>query len=166
MVAPIHSVKHYFQRAITNVPAASILNEVVIDSVVASAVSTANEVIEGSLIKAVFVEIWAVGIGAAGTTSGFNISLEKLPAAAVSMTSAQSVNLMVYPNKKNILYTTQGILATVQNGSNTTPLLKQWFAIPKGKQRFGLGDQLMLNFSSLNSDSYQICGLYVFKEYT
>ncbi len=164
MVAPINSVKHYFQRALTSVAAAGILNEEIIDAVVASAVSTPNEILEGSVIKAVFVEVWVVGLGASGANTAFSWTLEKVPAAAVAMTNAQSLNLMVYPNKKNILYTTQGVL-TSDEGSNAVPVVRQWFKIPKGKQRFGLGDKLILNLSNIVGQIYQVCGFYTYKEY-
>ncbi len=164
MLAPINSVKHYVQRAITNVAVAGIVNEVVIDAVVATAVNLPNEVLEGAVIKAVFVEVWPTGIGAEASNSAFNITVEKVPAAAPLMTNAQSLNLMVYPNKKNILYTTQGVVNS-EVGINPVPLLRQWITIPKGKQRFGLGDRLVVNYSSISSISYLICGIYVFKEY-
>ncbi len=165
MVPPINSVKHYFQRPVTNVGAAAILNETIVDAVVLTAVNLANEVQEGAVIKAVFVETWAIGIGSDGAQSSFNMTLEKVPASAPAMTNAQSLALMTYPNKKNVLYTTQGILGSSLGGGNTTPLLKQWFAIPKGKQRFGLGDKLNLNFSNIATNIYQICGFYTYKEY-
>ncbi len=164
MVAPINSVKYYVQRAVTSVAGAGILNEVVVDAVVASAVSSSNEVLEGSIVKAVYVETWIIGEGASGIMSAFNVSVEKKPADATPMTNSQSLNLMVYPNKKNVLYTTQGLVASEQ-GSNAVSILRQWFAIPKGKQRMGLGDQLMINFSNISTTSYLICGFYTYKEY-
>lgn len=164
MLAPINSVKHYFQRFATTLVGAAIVNEVIVDAVVASAVNLPNEVLEGSIVKAVYVEIWMVGLDLEGIQSVFNITLEKVPSNAPPMTNAQSVTLMTYPNKKNILYTTQGIIGS-SVGSNTIPIIKQWFAIPKGKQRFGLGDELRLNFSNIGGGSYQICGFYVYKEY-
>ncbi len=164
MLAPINSVKHIVPRAVTTVVTAAIVNDVIVDSVVASAVNLANEVLEGSIIKAVSVEIWAAGTAAPGSSTAFNMTVEKIPANAPKMTNAQSLNLMTYPNKKNILYTTQGLLSS-QSGSNFVPLFKQWIAIPKGKQRFGLGDQLVLNFSNIATNDYLLCGIYIYKEY-
>ncbi len=164
MLAPINSVKHFVQHFLTTIVGASVVNLTLVDAVVASAVDTPEEVLEGSVIKAVWVEIWVIGQGAEGVTSAFGVSLEKLPAAATPMTSAQSLALMTYPNKKNILYTTQGVVGS-DIGANAVPILRQWFAIPKGKQRFGLGDKLVLNLANVGPTNYQSCGVFIFKEY-
>ncbi len=164
MLAPINSVKHYVQRFLTTVSGATVLNVTIVDAVVVSAISTPEEVLEGSVIKAVWIEIWAIGQGAEGVVSAFSFSLEKVPAAATPMTSAQSLALMTYPNKKNILYTTQGNIGS-DIGANAVPVLRQWFAIPKGKQRFGLGDKLILNLANVAAVDLQVCGIFTYKEY-
>ncbi len=164
MLAPINSVKHYVQRPITSVAVAAVLNDEIVNAVVASAVSDPTEVTEGAVVKAVFVEMWAIGLGAAGAQATILMALEKVPAAAVAMTNSQSLNLMVYPNKKNIMYTTQGLLASDEVGP-AVPMIRQWFRIPKGKQRFGLGDKLILNISSISATNFQVCGFYTYKEY-
>ncbi len=164
MLAPINSVKHYVHRAVTSVVTATVLNDSIVDAVVASAVSTPNEVLEGSVVKAVFVELWINAIASVGGITAFNISLEKVPAGVAKMTNAQSLNLMVYPNKKNILYTTQGELSSLSI-AQAVPILRQWFAIPKGKQRFGLADELILNVSVISTNDLSVCGFYTYKEY-
>ncbi len=165
MLAPIVSVKHYVPRAVVNVNSATVLNDIVVDAVVASAVNLATEVLEGSVIKAVFIELSIIGIGASGVTNAFNLTLEKKIADQPTMTNAQSLALFTYPNKKNILYTTQGLIGSRLDGEATRFIIKQWFKIPKGKQRFGLGDQLLLNLSNIAGSNYQVCGIYVYKEY-
>ncbi len=164
MLSPINSVKHYVQRFITSVAVAAVLNDEIVNAVVASAVSDPTEVTEGAVIKAVFVEMWVIGLGAAGSNGSILMALEKLPAAATPMTNAQSLALMTYPNKKNILYSTQGLVASDEVGL-AMAFIRQWFAIPKGKQRFGLGDKLILNVSSISATNFQICGFYTYKEY-
>ncbi len=165
MLSPINSVKHYVQRAITTVGAAAIINEILVDAVVASAVNLPTEVLEGSVVKAVFVEVSILGTGAAESVSAFNITLEKRIGGQPAMTNAQSLNLFTYPNKKNILYSTQGMIHSQISGESSRFVIKQWFAIPKGKQRFGLGDQLILNFSNITAVNHAVCGIYVYKEY-
>ncbi len=158
---PINSVKHYVQH--TNLAQASgtIANQIAVDAVIAPAVANTFSVKEGSVIKAVFVERWLMADVGAGVSSQFTLTIEKKRDPEPDMTAAQSANLQAYPNKKNILYTTQGILV---GASQAVPVFRQWIAIPKGKQRFGLDDQLMVNIAFVNSG--RSCGMETYKEYT
>jgi len=165
MAAPINSIKHYVHRTALNVASGVLQNDVVVQSVVAPATANAFSVKEGSLVKAVFLELWAVGSGVAGSNGTINASVEKVPASAPLMTFAQSVNLGAYPNKKNLLYVTQGNVSSTFTAP-AIPFLRQWFSIPKGKQRMGLSDQIILNISSSGAGSLQVCGIYTYKEYT
>ena len=92
----------------------------------------------------------------------FTITIEKNAAGAANMTAAQSVALHAYPNKKNILYTTQGLSAG--SVSNPQPVVRQWIKIPKGKQRFGLGDRLTINILA-TATNLQFCGQFIYKSY-
>ncbi len=163
MVAPINSVKHY----VLNPDAAVATGTIQVDDVVtAVAVPTAiqDEVKQGSLIKAVYFEIWLSGTQATGIVSQFTVTIEKLIGGQPDMTLAQALNLHNYPNKKNIFYTTQGIVNSAANGTPTTPIFRQFILIPKGKQRFGLGDRLVINIAAVLS--LRRCGMQTYKEYT
>jgi len=164
MQGTINSIKHIVQLPLTTVDLSTMSNVSVVDAVVAPAASTTFQVTEGSLVKAIYFEIWMVNIGAVGTTGSFNITVEKRPANAPAMTIAQAVVQQAYPNKKNILYTTQGIIGSTSAGS-ALPMLKHWIAIPKGKQRMGLGDEVIINLANLASVDYQVCGVFIYKEY-
>ncbi len=159
-LATINSEKHYNHQSPTSVAASAILTVDIVNAVAQPAVSTSFDVRAGAVVKAVSIELWVLA-NAAGHAS-FTFSVEKAKGGQPDMTFAQSIGLNVYPNKGNILYTTQGFVGG--EGNNAMPLLKQWIAIPKGKQRFALGDQLRLNISSI-SVGIQFCGLYIFKEY-
>lgn len=164
MLAPINSIKHYVHRAEVLIAIGGILNHTVVDAVIAPATAAPGEVIQGAVIKAVFIEFWLSGDAISGTNSQFNLTVEKKRDLEPDMTFAQSANLGGYPNKKNILYTTQGIVPSVQGGAgSTTPVLRSWISIPKGKQRFGLDDQLMVNISAVQA--LQVCGIAIYKEY-
>ncbi len=164
MRAVIHSNKHYVPRVISTAASGGIVNETIAVAVIAPASANATQVVEGSNVKAVFVETWLAGAGTAGQQSAFNITLEKRMGGQPAMTNAQSLALDAYPNKKNILYTTQGIISSDLVGP-TTPIIRQWFAIPKGKQRMGLGDTIVLNLSAIAAIDFQFCGQYTYKEY-
>jgi len=164
MLAPIVTTKHFVQQVKTFIAGGVIANLPIIEAVAVADVDLPQEIQEGSVIKAVYIEMWICGKGSLNSSVSFNITLEKVPAQATLMTAGQSLTLMSYPNKKNILYTSQGQTVS-QIAGPTTPIMRQFFPIPKGKQRFGLGDRLILNLSDIDAEDLQFCGLYIFKEY-
>ncbi len=96
------------------------------------------------------------------TASGTVITtLEKKPAGATNMTAAQAAALNDYPNKKNILYTQMGLISP--NIQYPTNIIKGWIRIPKGKQRFSLGDSIRLNILA-QSNGISACGFCIYKE--
>ncbi len=161
MLAPINTTKHYLHHAFFTVAAAAITNNDEVNAVALSAVTNANDVQSGSIVKAIYIEYWMSG-DSASAQSTFNITVEKVSGGQPDMTFANAVNLMAYPNKKNVLYTTQGLVGDSTN--NAVPIIRQWIAIPKGKQRFGLGDQLRTNIASITG-TIRLCGIVIFKEY-
>ncbi len=165
MLAPINSVKHYVHRSNTSVASGAVLNTTVADSVVAPATSTAADVKQGSILKAVFIEFWLWGGGLTGVDTQFNLAFYKAPVGVVAITAAQLNNLGSYPNKKNVFYHTQGVIGAGVDGSPAVPVLRQWMLIPKGKQRFGLDDRLFISVTSTGT-ALQVCGFITYKEYT
>ncbi len=160
MKAPIHSRKHYLQKSLTTVTAATADAFQLAFAVNATIANSAFEVAEGALIKAVYVEMWARG---QDTSPGsVLITLLKVPDSQTP-TFADMAALDSYTNKKNVLYHTQGL--TNINTVDAIPFVRGWFKIPKSKQRFGLGDSLFLMTSAQALDT-NICGFAVYKEYT
>ncbi len=163
MVPPINTVKHYVQTSI-GVIATGVLESIpIVNAVVAPATGTSADVKEGSVVKAVYIERWLSG-NLLDQTTQFTLTVEKKREQEPVMTFAQSQNLGAYPNKKNILYTTQGVVNSIQSGAPTVPVIRQFMLIPKGKQRFGLDDQLVVNIAAIVS--LVRCGVATFKEYT
>ncbi len=162
MVAPINSLKHYVPRPSIVIATGAITNFVAIDAVKAPATAASKEVVEGAVIKAVYVEMWIGSNEAAGSESQFVLTVEKKRDQEADMTNAQALNLMDYPNKKNILYTTQGIVGSLAV-SGTIPVVRNWILVPKGKQRFGRDDQFLINVAAVGA--LQLCGITTFKEY-
>ncbi len=165
MLAPIVSVKHFVAHTNALIAAAGLRNEVIANAVtVGNAHSSTFDVTEGSIIKAVYLDFWAINGGTTGTSTQITAILEKVPAGATPATSANLLNLMAYPNKKNVLHTFQGNLTAGVDGSMSTPYLRGWFKIPKGKQRMGLNDQIVVSFSPI-TQGCEICGIAIYKEY-
>ena len=160
MVKPaINSEKHLVQRALNTVTGSTVGTATLIEAVRDPA--GLNEVRVGAVVKAVFVELWVISDGM--QLGSFNISLERMPGTAPNATLSDITSMNSYANKKNILYTTQGVLG--DTNSNPIPAMRGWFKIPKGKQRFGLGDKLNLNITSLTADGMENCGIFIYKEY-
>ncbi len=162
MRAPIHSIKHYHQMTLTSVTLGSTTSNLLVSGVELLSVNQNNEVIEGAIVKAVYVELWLLGLT---NNQFFTVILEKTPNASAPATIANMADLGGYANKKNILYTTQG-LAPNDGVGQPVPVIRQWFKIPKGKQRFALGDNLRLNVASRGDGTIDFCGFATYKEYT
>ncbi len=162
MAAPINSIKHYVARPSQVIATGAISNFVAVDAVVAPATAATKEVTEGAVIKAIYVEMWLGSNEAAGSESQFVLTVEKKRDAEPDMTNAQALNLQAYPNKKNILFTSQGIVGSLAV-SGAIPIIRNWVMIPKGKQRFGLDDQFLINVAAVGA--LQLCGITTYKEY-
>ena len=117
-----------------------------------------SDVEEGAVVKAVYLEYWINGKMDDGTAQ---IIIYKRPAGVAGPTNAEMSNLAAYANKKNIFEMHQGLAPA---GGNVVPMFRHWIKIPKGKQRFGLGDLLDVKISAVGSD-LQICGFCTYKEY-
>ncbi len=164
MVAPINSNKHYVHRTNLAVASAAVSKHTVVNAVVAPATGTAADVEEGSIVKTIHYEYWLSNIGNTDTNTQFTILIEKIPSGQVSVTAAQMANLGAYPNKKNILWTSQGVLAAAVDGQSSVPIIRNWLLIPKGKQRMGLGDEVSVSMLPTGT-AINWCGLSTYKEY-
>ncbi len=161
----IKSKKHIVQISQGTVSqATAVLSTILVQSFEATA-STPPGVEEGALVKACYVEFW-VSQDSASIVGSYTVILVKLPGSANLTSNAEMSALHDYDNKKNILFTAQGLLTP--NDGGQVPVLRGWYKIPKGKQRFGLNDRLALVLANNNVTDIDInfCGTAVFKEYT
>ncbi len=156
----IHSKKHIFQMSFTAVGTGAEVSEI-IALAIEGASTVSNNVVEGSVIKAMFVELWVLG----STQDGFfTVILAKYPGGVNDATITEMAALHDWDNKKNIFYTTQG-LAPNESGANPVPILRTWIKVPKGKQRMGLGDSWKLQIASRGAGDINYCGQVTYKEY-
>ncbi len=163
MLAPINSVKHYVQHENATVASGARRGIVLVDATAAPATAATSDVKEGSIVKAVFIESWVKSNASAGTDTKFQLQLEKVPAGQIGVSFTQMNNMQAYDNKKNTLFYSQGVIGDLT--TQAIPVVRQWFKIPKGKQRFGLGDRLILNISATAAEINN-CGFSTYKEYT
>ncbi len=154
----INSIKHYVQVTVTTVVSGAEASVAIANAAVAPAVSATSDVNIGSLIKAVYVEIWADGDV---TEATFNCIISKRPSGVAAPTNAQMNNLMAWDNKNNILVNHQGLPPA---GDNVIPVFREWIKIPRGKQRMSVGDKLTLTVAATGTEIH-FCGFFTYKEY-
>ncbi len=156
----IQAEKHYVQHPTFSLAASSIVQKTVATAVQVLNKDATHEVEEGSIIKAIYFEFWALS---GGGGPNFAVStIEKISSDGPDQTLANSLNLGAYLNKKNIFYTFQGLIPP--SAANPIPVIRQWLRIPKGKQRMGLGDKIVINFTA-DADTKSVCGFTTYKEY-
>ncbi len=163
MKSPINSIKHYVQKTNSAVASGGLVQEFFAVSVVAPAAATTSEVTQGSVIKAIHPEIWICGDDDANVTSQFTFIIEKVAGGQTAATVTNLLNLSAYPNKKNVLYSSQGVLGSQRLGNQSIPVFRDWLKIPKGKQRMGLGDSLQFSLTFIGDG--RVCGTTTYKEY-
>lgn len=153
----VNTEKHYVQYTVTSVAAGAKSSQVLVEGVAAP--SATYDVREGAVVTAVYVEIWITLDDAA--QGSFNLNLEKGSTQMTQMSYANSIALHSYPNKKNVFFTTQGLVGP--NVQVPTPAFRGWIKVPKSKQRFGLGDRFYLNLSGI-TNGINYCGFVTYKE--
>ncbi len=156
----IHSVKHIVQTPISQIATGVRENILIFAAVESTVANAATEIEEGSIVKAVYVEMWLENQSNLGHAI---MILEKVENLEVGATFTEMGSLFTYSNKKNILFTHEGLTANDAIG-NPMPVVRQWFKIPKGKQRFGLGDRMTLTISNPSANDLNRCGMFIFKE--
>ncbi len=163
MVAPINSVKHYVGQPKFAVALGTRTTLEVADVVVPPVSPEREKVSEGSLIKAIYFEFWLSAEATSGVLNTFVMTIEKSPSGVADPAFSDMFNLGGYANKKNILYTTQAIVGTSFDGP-AIPVIRNWLKIPKGKQRMGHKDRILITFASQDV-TMAVCGFTTYKEY-
>ncbi len=159
--AMVHSNKHFVPFAIDQIATGTVQNVILVAGVSLAATDASNEVTEGNTVKAIYVELWLQNQGNLGE---FIMILEKVQESSAGATFTEMANLFAYTNKKNVLYTTQGL--TSNDGvSGPVNIIKGWVKIPKGKQRFGFGDRFIMSIANVSAGDLNRCGISIFKEY-
>jgi len=164
MVATVNSTKHYVHLTNTAVPSATVLNVDAVDAVAVNNIVLSQDCREGCTVKAVHFEFWIIGNGGSGTSTQFNATVQKIPVNSASPAFANMINLGAWTNKKNILWSSQGVIAGNIDGAQSVPIVRGWILIPKGKQRMGLSDRIVFSIAATGF-SIQCCGFMTYKEY-
>ncbi len=164
MKAIIQSKKHIFQISQSTVAQAMAATSTFVQALEGPPTQP-QHVAEGATVKSCYVEFW-VSQDSASVVGSYTVILLKDPGGNAAPTQTNLASLHDYDNKKNILFTAQGLLTP--NDGGQIPVLRGWYKIPKGKQRMGLGDAMRVVIRNNNATSIDInfCGLVIYKELT
>ncbi len=159
----IQSEKHLVQITLSSVVALDSATETIVNAVQDVTPGNPRHVPVGAIVKAVYVELWLLGTGQQPNTT--TVIVEKTPGSSrdTDITATEMGDLHGYFNKKNILETHQGLIGDAN--TNPVPFFRGWIKIPKGKQRFGLGDRFQLSIKAITED-VQYCAVFIYKAYT
>ncbi len=162
MVRPmVHSIKHYVQFPFNDILTGTRETHAIVTSVDRDSANLASEVVEGSSVKAVYFEMWLQNAASDGT---FIATITKDLESAAGPTFSEMASLHTYTNKKNILWSSEGL--TPNDGvSGPVNIIRSWIKVPKSKQRFGLGDRINLNIANVSANDLHRCGFTIYKEY-
>ncbi len=160
----IKSKKHISQISQSTVAQAAVGNAILVTAIEGTS-ATPTDVEEGAIVKACYVEFW-VSQDSASVVGSYTVALYKDPGGTNPALTGNMAALHDYSNKKNLFFCAQGLLTP--NDGGQVPVLRGWYKIPKGKQRFGLGDRLIVTIRNNNATAIDInfCGLAIYKEYT
>ncbi len=158
----IHSTKHIVQTPFSGISTGVRESLILCNSVPVADKNLATEIEEGAIVKAVFIELWLQNSANDGHSI---VTLGKYNKGSNGPTFAEMAALNDFEEKKNIFFIHEGLTSNDGVG-NPIPVLNSWLKIPKSKQRFGLGDRLVLSVSNPSSNTLNRCGKTIYKEYT
>ncbi len=159
--ATVNSRKHIIQTSISPIVAGAKLDIVLAEGTVSGSVTGLDDVREGAVLKACYVENWIRSSEA--TPGSFVACIYKIPGGADGFSVGEMGALGGVVNKKNILYTAQGLVN--DNNADAVTWTRQWYKIPKSKQRFGIGDKLQITIFANGAIDLVSCGVAIYKEY-
>jgi len=160
----INSEKRIIQITQTNVAGGTVNNDVLVQTDHDQGTGSDPRIVPvGSVVKAIYVELWMLGDGQQPTT--ITTTIAKFPGGVAQWDSTAMLSLSNTSNKKNIFEMHQGFIGDAN--TNPVPFYRNWIKIPKGKQRFGLGDRIILSVNTIDpTNGAEYCGVVIYKVQT
>ncbi len=156
---PIHSIKHVVtvQQGVT---AGGVSTDQVVLTKDAPVLANTEEVITGSTVNAIFLDVSLYVVGGAGLANAYMIIYKNPGGNLTNITpNTQGAN----DNKRYVIHTEMVMLQQSAQGNPRT-LFKGVIRIPKGFRRFGPNDSLTLRVQ-VPGVSVDLCFLAIYKEY-
>jgi len=162
MVRPsINSEKKIVQITLSSIAENGQLALVIAEAQQDGNTALADVVDVGTIIKAIYCEMWFQGAGTQPSTT--TAMVVKSPNGVGTPTVGEFTNLNTWSNKNNILEMHQGIVG--DSNTNPVPFYRGWIKVPKGKQRMSVGDKFHFAVKGI-TEGTEICGLFIYKAYT
>ncbi len=156
----VNSDKRIVQVTLNTVAVGTVGSVALVNVQLDPVATSPSQVDVGTVVKAIYAEVWVLSDGQQPST--VTTIIEKVPAGQDSADATQMGNLTSYTNKKNILEMHQGLVGDAN--ANPIPFYRGWIKIPKGKQRWGIGDRLVFTLKSI-TEGTEFCGVFIFKAY-
>ena len=161
MVRPIiNSEKRIVQVTLTNVVVNTAESVNIVIGLQDPSAAAPSNVLVGSIVKAVYCEMWVMGTNQQPST--ITTLIHKVEGGSSNIDATEFTNLNTYNQKKNILEMHQGLIGDAN--TNPVPFYRGWVKIPKGKQRIGINDRIQFSIKAITED-VQFCGIFIYKVY-
>ncbi len=126
------------------------------------ALSATSQVVTGSIVNTIYLEVWMYGNAVAGVNSPVTWQLCKNPGNNLTFLGPETAGSD--DNKKWIFAMGKGLLGASGNGQPGY-LIRGWFRIPPKMRRMGFDDEIQLIVKNDTANDINICKLFIYKWY-
>ncbi len=126
------------------------------------AIAGTNQVVAGSHVNTIYLEVWLYGNATAGVNSPIAWSLRKNPGNNLTFLAPSSAG--ADDNKRFIFAQGKGLVGSSGNGQPGY-LIRGWFSIPKPYRRMGHDDEIELAIENNTANDVNLCQLGIYKWY-
>ncbi len=159
---PINSRKNIVQNVAIIAAAGTSTTRIVNSVETMPALAQAAQVVTGSIVNTVYLEVWMYGNAVAGVNSPVTWYLCKNPGNNLTMPDPALAG--TDDNKRWIYAMGKGLLGNSGNGQPGY-LIRGWFSIPRRMRRMGFDDEIQLLIKNDTANDINLCTLMIYKWY-
>ncbi len=157
----IHRIKHIVDKSAT-ITATAVLPEVLINTKDAPVLANTTEVETGAKVHGIFINVQIQANQSINAIPNIYMAIYKSPGGNIpAIDPAQTGS---NADKKQIIHQEMNFVETTSNTANPRTLFKGVVVIPRGMQRFGADDELIMSLKS-NAINFSYCVQCIFKEF-
>ncbi len=167
---PIHSLKHVVDLASAAVPGGVVTTFPLADATDSPAANTPNQVAVGATINSVYMQVETVhNSGTFVTTPRIYMIVFKNPGN--NLTAPYPASVGTSDNRRYVIHQEMLMQTGTAAESNAFPrtMFKGVIVLPRGYRRFGVDDELSVNFaldSTETTATVSVCIQAIYKEFT
>ncbi len=159
---PINSRKNIVQNVAIIAAAGTSTTRIVNSVETMPALAQAAQVVTGSVVNTIYLEVWMYGNAVAGVNSPVTWYLCKNPGNNLTMPDPAVAG--TDDNKRWIYAMGKGLVGSSGNGQPGY-LIRGWFSIPKRMRRMGFDDEIQLLIKNDTANDINLCTLMIYKWY-